>query len=767
MNKIQLLTISLILIISTAFMGQTKNPTGKVRGKVTDNDTKMPLIGTNVIVTGTQWGAATDTDGNFEIDNLPVGNYTLRFVYLGYEEQVKADIIIRPERTTFVNAGMRLASIESEEVTVTGGYYSDTEEQANSVVNFSYEEIRRAPGSAGDVSRIMMSLPSVAKVDDQRNALVVRGGSPNENAFFIDNIEIPNINHFPSQGSSGGPIGLLNVDFISDVNFYSGGFSSAYGDKLSSVMDISLREGNREEFDGQLDLNFSGFGGVFEGPLGGGKGSWLFSARRSYLDFLIKMVDAGSSIAPVYGDVQTKIVYNLDKYNKLSFIGIFGDDHSESDLENAIENDIKEYGTQDYLEGTAGINWQRIWGNSGFSNTSVAYTLGSFKEDFYNRLSGNLVYKNNSQESELKLRNSNRFRINKANSFEFGIEGKLLFTDYDNFYAASVDPLGQPVPAMNLIIAEMAQKGGAFLNYMWKPIPSLSINPGVRADYFSWNENFYVSPRLSLEWGMTQKATLSASAGYFVQSLPMNLLMQDEKFKELKDPSALHYIVGFSYLLSEDTKLTLEAYKKDYDNFPRDPEQPSLFIMDEIYYRNMFISGHENLADNGKATSWGVEFTLQKKLAVDFYGLVSGSYFRSQYETADGETKNRVFDNRFVFSAEGGYKPGNKWEFSMRWIFAGGSPYTLFDITASTTANQGIFNQDRINGERYPHYHSLNLRVDRRFNFASSSMVVYISVWNAYGRKNITSYYWNENENRQDTIYQWGLLPIFGIEYEF
>ncbi|MBN2200931.1 carboxypeptidase-like regulatory domain-containing protein, partial [bacterium] len=228
---------------------------------VLDQNTQSPLPMANVTIENTNMGAVTNEEGRFLISSVPVGHYVLRFSYIGYEILRRPDVIVKSDRIAFEEARLKPSAIRMEGVTVRGGYFPDPENQPVGAAGFSYEEIRRAPGSAGDVSRIVMSLPSVAKVNDQTNKLIVRGGGSMENAYYVDDIEIPNINHFPSQGASGGPMGILNVDFIRDVTFMAGGFSPAYGDRLSSVMAVDFREGNRDRFEGQVDFNITGFGG--------------------------------------------------------------------------------------------------------------------------------------------------------------------------------------------------------------------------------------------------------------------------------------------------------------------------------------------------------------------------------------------------------------------------------------------------------------------------------------------------------------------------
>lgn len=756
----------LIVALSLTINSQTINKVGSLKGIVIDSDTKSPLIGANVILVGHSIGAATNTEGDYSISNIPVGNYTVQFRFVGFETVTKTDVIIRSDRTTYINTELSMSAISSDEVVVTSGYFHANEEKISSMANFSYEEIRRSSGAAGDVSRIIMTLPSVAKIDDQKNSLIVRGGSPNENAFYIDNIEIPNINHFPIQGSSGGAISLINVDLIQEVDFYSGGFSSLFGNKLSSVMDIQFREGNRQEFDGQLNLNFAGFGGVFEGPLGK-KGSWLLSLNRSYLDFIIDMVAVGSTVAPTYGDVNFKIVYDINSDNRITFLGIFGDEHMHSDRQNGIDNDMIIYAKQDNFNGTTGINWRTLWGQTGYSNTSLSFTIDQFKEDYFRTATDLLFFVNRSSEKSLKFRNVNHLILSQNNTIDFGIDARQHLNEYENYHTGFTDSYGAVHEEKLLHLDFNEIDAGGFLSYTHKIIPEMKINLGLRTDYFSFNERVNFSPRISLNYDLSVRTSLNASVGIYHQNLPSILLTQNSSLKDNKSLSARHYIAGISHLISEDTRISLEAYKKEYQNFPLDPEKPQTFIVDEIYESEGLYTSHENLIDKGIAESWGIEIMLQKKLAKDFYGIISGSYFRSRYKDLNGNWHNRTFDNKFLFNVEGGYKPNEEWEFSLRWVYAGGRPFTPFDIQASTETGTGVFDLNRINNDRLPEYHSMNLRVDKRFHFESTNLVIYLSIWNAYNRKNVAMKFWNEINNEEDTIYQWSLLPILGVEFEF
>jgi hypothetical protein len=359
------------LMMSLWTVAAQETTEGEITGFVRDQSTHQVMEGVNVVVIGTTLGAATDAEGRFRIPGVSQGTYSLRASMIGYTPVVKTDIVVAPGRKSRVVFELAEEIVQIGEVTVQADYFARRPELATSGHNLNYEEVRRSPGAAGDVSRVVQSIPGVVMSTDLRNDLIVRGGSPTENLFVVDNLEVPNVNHFGTQGASGGPIGMIHTEFIRDVTFISGGFPAKYGDKLSSVMEIELREGNREEFEAKINVNAAGAGVIVEGPVGG-TGSWLASVRRSYFDFLLKHFNfSGITVVPNFGDGQAKVVVDLAGQDRLSFLAIGGIDDikfANVDKENYGANpdlsgvdDVKNHQYQYLVGGT----WKRLWGNYG------------------------------------------------------------------------------------------------------------------------------------------------------------------------------------------------------------------------------------------------------------------------------------------------------------------------------------------------------------------------------------------------------------------
>ncbi|MGE5400910.1 MAG: TonB-dependent receptor [Ignavibacteriales bacterium] len=761
MRTVPYYAVIALMYLSSILSAQ--EPKGTIKGHVICLQTREALMGTTVLIHNTRLGATTDAEGYYTIPNVPAGSYILEFRSVGYNNLMRTDVQVRPGRITTTDAELKETTIQTEDVVISAGYFQPPDVSNLGALSFNNEEIKRSPGSMGDVSRILMAMPSTAKVSDDNNDLVVRGGSPSENGFYVDGIPVPNINHFPNIGSTGGPIGILNVEFIDNFNFLTSGFSSQYGDKLSSVVDIRFREGNKDEIDLQADLNWAGFGGALEGPLPAGKGAWLVSFKRSYLDFFSKA--AGWDMVIRYGDAQAKVTYDLNKNHKLSLLNIFADDHEKFDRKDAIEQGGNSYGLIDNYQNTTGLSWKALWNSTMYSVTSASFSMQSFKNDFNKVSTNEKYYVSDNFEGFFNLKNINYLELNKFHRIEFGLEVNAEMGEYDYAKYADTNRLGQPEPAFIVNRNLDPQRYGAFFTYTAGPFYDFMVSVGGRADYYSFNENVLFSPRVSLSYEVNPVLKLNASSGIFYQRLPLVILSQKLDFKKLKNITAYHLGAGLEYLLSADTKLTVEVYDKEYDNLPLSKEDPSFIVMDGGLSGSSF-GNYNELSSTGKGYTRGTEILVQKKLSDDIYGIISGSYFRSRYRDYDGIWRNRAYDNKFIFSFIAGYKPSREWEFSMRWTYAGGCPYTPFDIVKSQQLRTGVIDPAKINSARYPDYHSLNLRIDKKFFFSSQSLDIYLSVWNTYNRKNVADYYWNADKNSIETIYQWSIMPIFGIEYE-
>lgn len=736
---------------------------GTIKGRVTSQQTREALMGTSVLIHNTKSGAVTDAEGCYTISNVPAGNYTLEFRSLGYNNFMKTDLQVRPGRITTADAVLKETVIRTEDVVVTAGYFQMPEVSNLGAVNFNNEEIKRSPGALGDISRILMAMPSTAKVSDDNNDLVVRGGSPSENGFFVDGIPVPNINHFPAIGSTGGPIGILNVELIDNFNFLTSGFSSQYGDRLSSIVDITFREGNKDEVDLQADLNWAGFGGALEGPLPGNRGSWLASFKRSYLDFFSKA--AGWDMIIRYGDAQAKVTYDINKNHKLSLLDIFADDHETFNREDALEQGGSYYGVIDNYQNTAGLSWKALWSSAMYSLTNVSFSMQSFRNDFNKVSTGGKYYVSDNFEGSVNIKNVNYLDLNKFHRLEFGLDVTSDMGKYDYTKFADTNRLGNPEGEFIVSRNLNPERFGAFFTYSTRPLEDLTLSFGLRADLYSLNKNYLLSPRISLSYEVNQRFKLNASSGIFYQRLPMVLLSQKQEFQRLKNITAYHVGTGLEYLISPDTRLTLELYDKEYNDLPLSKDDPSLSVIDGGLTGSSF-GNYDELNSTGKGFTRGAELLIQKKLSENFYGIVSASYFRSRYRDYEGIWRNRAYDNKFIFSFISGFKPSQEWEFSMRWTYAGGCPYTPFDLEKSHELRAGVIDINNINSLRYPDYHSLNIRIDRKFFFSSQSLDVYLSVWNAYNRKNVSDYFWNSDKSSVETTYQWSIMPIFGIEYE-
>jgi hypothetical protein len=715
--------------------------TGLIKGRVIDMETKTPLAGVAVSVAGTEHKSLSDATGAYALPGVPLGYYTLSYEREGFYADSKTDVIVRSGRTTFLNVELLKVRVVSEEVRVVADYFPAAPASPVSRTEFNPEELRRDAGSAGDISRALYVVPGVVRADDEANDLIVRGGSPAENGFYIDNIFMPNINHFPQQGASGGNVSMLNMDFVENIEAFTGGFGAAYGNKLSSVFDITYREGNRERVNGQLNLNAIGYGAQIEGPMPGKKGAWMLSANRSYLDLIAKLMDSDNP--GDYYDLNGKATYDLGVRDKLTLLAIGGSSRTDYD------NDTREL----FSYATAGLNWRHLWGDKGYSDTSVSWSFLDGTENEY--WEGEGVHEQYDYSNRwLTLRNVNHLRLSAGRRLEFGAEAQnVRFRNWDDFD--------------NAVTRLSGTSAGAFATYLVQLFPNFSLSAGARVDYVPLSERFHLSPRLSFSWGLTQRLTMNGAYGIFYQQMPLFLIKQAPGNAALPDPRARHIVLGFKYLLGKDVQLTLEAYDKQYSDHPMSPTYPFWFVIDDVNGDEDRFWDYDELVGEGRAYARGVELTLQKKISKRLYGLINLTYYRARYRDLMGFWRNRLFDNRFIVCLSGGYKPSRTWEVNVRWTLAGNKAFTPVDEEMSIQYGFPYIRLEDIMAGHLDNYENFSFRVDKRFSFRGSNVIVFLGALNLFNHKNELFRSWDYRVNVYNSEYMWETIPYIGFEFEF
>ncbi len=721
---------------------QPVQTSGGIKGRISDMETKAPLAGVAVVVLGTDYRAASDATGAYALAEVPLGYYTLSFELEGFYADTRTDVIVRSGRTTFLNVELLAVRAINEEVRVVADYFPAPPTAPVSRTGFNTEELRRDPASAGDVSRALYVVPGVVKADEEATDLIVRGGSPSENGFYIDNIFIPNINHFPQQGASGGNISMLSIDFIENIEVFTGGFNASYGNRLSSIFDITYREGNRERVNGQLNLSAIGYGAQLEGPLPQNRGAWMFSVNRSYLDVISKVLDSDNPSD--YYDLQGKATYDLGVRDKLSLLGVGGRSWTNYDPE----------GRELFSYATAGLNWRHLWGGRGYSDTSVAYSFLDGTENEFWESEGGLHEQYDYGHTWLTFRNVNHLRLAAAHQLEFGLEAQnFRFRNWDDFDNAEKRLSGT--------------SAGAFLTYLVQLFPNFSLSAGARVDYVPLSERFHLSPRLAFSWVLTDRLTMNGAFGVYYQQMPLFLIKQDPGNAALPDPRARHVVLGFKYLLREDIQLTLEAYDKQYADHPMAPKTQYWFVIDDVNGDNDRFWDFGPLVAEGRAYARGVELTLQKKISNKFHGLLNLTYYRARYRDLMGFWRNRLFDNRFIACLSGGYKPSRTWEFNVRWTLAGNKAFTPVDEELSIQYGYPVVRVEDVMAGHLNDYQNFSFRVDKRFSFRKSNLIVFLGALNLFDHKNELFRFWDYYGKQYLSEYMWGVIPYIGLEFEF
>ncbi len=749
---------------------KAKRSRGDILGLVCDGQSQEPLSRVTVELMNSGEQVQTDAQGKFRLRDLQEGEHALRLAYPGYETRTFEGIHVRGGETTALQAELGWVPITAESETVDVFGQMRTAKNPVGVSTVSAMDIQGAPATAGGVSRWLPVLPGISFIRDENMDYVIRGGCPIENGFTIDNIEVPDIAHLSLKGSNGGFYSSLNPNLIQHMDFIAGCFSSDFGDRLSSITRITLREGNREELAGRTDLSLAGMGTELEGPLPIGRGAWIFSLRKSYLGLLQGISDLDE--VPKTVDAQLKVTWDISSRHKVNLLNY----HAQGTFQEISSGDAA-LDQVEQIQNTAGISWTALWNPHFFSMTSLSYSAQERADGELGgwRLGNLALWRVDERAAFLNLKNSNTLAWHKNLQMDLGFQLSVESERLDHIiHQPMKNFLGQVMQDSSLDLRYQTTKISLFSSSILTPFRHLTLTFGLRGDYSSAHEAAWFSPRFSMTCRLSPRLMFSAGAGVFQQCLPLNILAYNPETIRLKPMQAVHFAGRMEYGSETGTRFALEAYAKEYRRLPISPDAPRMLLTDLCLDRSINNEiapiGYlipARIQGTGTAYSRGIELSYQRKWLSNFFTALSASYFRSRYTDLLGVTRDRIYDNRYVLNLVIKYAPHSKWELSAGWTLMGGAPYTPVDILRSWESQEWVLQDSLFLLRRYPDYNRLNLRLSRLLSLGGRPLLIYMDIMNVLDQRSDYFYGWDRWRGTWESESQLGIIPILGIKYEF
>ena len=715
----------------------------QIKGVVIDKSTRQPLEFVNVLVVGLGIGASTDTNGNFLITQVPPGIYRLQASFLGYKTELTPEYRVN-HVTPYVQIELEEENASLNEVVVTASPFQKVPESPVSLRVIGLQEIEKAPGANRDISKVVQNYPGVAfSPIGYRNDLIVRGGGPSENRFYLDGVEIPNINHFSTQGASGGPVGLIDADLIRSVKFYSGAFPADKGNALSSVLDFSLRDGDMERNSLKATLGASEVSLSSNGHIGN-KTSYLVSVRQSYLQALFKIL--GLPFLPAYTDASFKIKTRFDSHNELTLLGLGGIDRMKLNL--GIEGEDAEYmlsylpeiNQETYTVGGVYRHYSQrhvqsiVLSQSYLNNRNVKYRDNdeSSEENLTLRL-GSIE-----QETKLRMENTSSWSVWKVKAgFDLNYS-RYKSNEYRKVFANALREYDYHTDLS-------LWRWGMFASVDYAaPDKSFTASMGVRTDGNNYSDKMkelwrQLSPRLSVSYRLIEGLTLSGHVGLYYQ-LPSYTALgfkgEEGEYvnRHLDYISVSQESLGLSWTPNENMELSVEGFYKLYGHMPFSlSDQIPLSCKGNDYG----TIGNEALSSEAKGRSYGVELMFKWLLTQKLNLSSSLTIFKSEFK--DGEQGGYVpsaWDNRFILNMSGTYNFPKHWSLGAKVSCIGGSPYTPYDVEKSSLVEawnvqgRAYYDYSRYNQERLPVFGQLDVRVDKTFYLKKCMLGFYLDIQN-------------------------------------
>jgi len=743
------IAFSLFFAVFSFTFAQTEN-NGVIRGRVFNASNNEPVPFANVVIWNTPIGASSDFDGNFSFAGIKPGMVEIRVSAVGFRTFISGQLMVTNARTLYLEVPMEETTVDIDEVVVRASPFRMREESPVSMRRIGVAEIEKSPGGNRDISRVLQSFPGVASTPAFRNDLIVRGGGPSENRFYLDDIEIPNLNHFATQGASGGPVGIINVDFLREVEFYSGAFPANRGNTLSSVVDMRQVDGNPEQLQFRGAFGASDLALTLDGPMTPNT-TFILSARRSYLQFLFDVI--GLPFLPTYNDFQFKSRTRIDEKREFSIVGLGAIDQFRLNL-NANETEEQQY-ILDYLP----VNEQ--W------NYAIGAVYKRYRDNSYDTWVLSRNYLNN---SAYKHRNNDTEDIRTIDYESAEIENKFRFENTSRRFSNTkiTSGLGFEYAKYTNSTFNTLFIGGqpllldyeSYLDlFKWNLFGQVSremfgerlvLSFGLRTDANSYSSSMsnlldQLSPRFSASWSITPELSWNFNTGRFFQ-LPAyttlgfrnndGVLVNREN--RLTYISADHLVTGFELRPNDQSSISVEGFLKNYSNYP-------FSVVDSIPIASkggdFGVFGDEEVTSTSEGRSYGMELLARSRSFYDFNIVMSYTLVRSEFSNLEGDYIPTAWDNRHIFNITAQRSLPRNWDFGFKWRFVGGAPYTPFDseksslVAAWDAQNMAYPDLRRFNTERLGGFHQLDIRIDKQYFLNNWSLLLYLDVQNVYNFK--------------------------------
>ena len=759
---------------------------GAITGLVEDPG-GLPAAKVEACLAKTKRCAQTGSDGMFRLGDLRPGKYQVEVKVPGRGAMLTADVEVRSGLESTVKVTLPQLEAGTQSVTVSEPVFLSPEEIKTSGYLIQSREIAQSAGALQDVSRYVQVLPGVAiGTNDFRNDIIVRGGSPLENLFVVDNIEVPNINSFANFASAGGTVGILDIGLVQDVTFLTGGYPAPYTNRTSSVLQIAQREGNREQFSGRLTLGFAGLGGILEGPIRKDKGSWIVSARRSILDVFTK--DIGFGGVPVTYTFNAKGLYDFTPRDRVWVTSLsavdnirLGAKQGSTNTDEVTNDDIHYSGWRN----ATGVNWQRLFGANGVGLLGVSHSESHVdnvvKDLLLNGIpaagapvdtiiaNSPIVFSENSREGETTLKYDLTTYMSALGRLQIGASEKFFNIQYN-----TASPFGDDSPyalakGLNPFALHRdvnTTQPAAYIQATRNFGKRLNLTYGGRFDDYRFLKQSRFSPRAGLSFRISDRLVWKASYGSYYQQ-PFFLFLAAFPINQGAVPlRADHYVTGLTYSVSNTLRVSAEIYRKNYKDYPVALQFPSLSLAnlgDTFNVRDILFP----LTSAGRGRAQGLELLVEKKFSNRWYGQANLSFASDRQAGLDGIKRPSSFDYPRIFNLTGGYHINAKWELATRISYLSGRPYTPFNASLSTDQSRGIFDLSKVNSVRLPDYIRTDLRVDRVFHIRDKPVHLFAGAQNIFNHQNIAGYTWNRRLNRSQLDKQEGIFPLIGFDWRF